>query len=282
MDSSELTCQLCHQTGLKKFEIEGSNSFWLCESCELYQYGQLVDHSAYSSDYHSGYDRHRNKKIRTARIRLNRVEPLLNNNSGGPISMLDVGCSVGATLEAARFFDWAAVGVDVSRDAVEYCQQQGLQAQAIDGTNLPFEDNSFDLVVNWHVIEHVQDVRATLREWGRVLKPGGVLFLETPDASSPKVRKLGTSYRKFWAPEHTYTFTYDNLSRFMTESGLEVVSGPWIGKLSNLGPASAFALGYRVFHGLRRAVGVHKEFQIFARKPASQKVGELDAAPAAA
>lgn len=270
-EGDELCCQLCQQTGLTKFEIKGSNILWLCPDCELYQYGQMVDESAYASDYHEGYEKHRDKKIKTARIRLNRVASLLSSANHQDISLLDIGCSVGATLEAAKAFQWRASGVDVSEDAVEFCKSKGLDAVKVGGLELPFADNTFDVVVNWHVVEHVEDVRTTLAEWKRVLKPGGVLFMETPDASSPKVRKLGVEYRKFWAPEHTYTFTYDNLAKFLEQTGLEIVQGDWIGSLSNHGPLFApYALMYRLFHGLRRTVGVHKEFQIFARKPVEE------------
>lgn len=267
MESHERTCQLCHRTGLKRFEIPGSSVLWLCEPCELYQYGHVVEQSAYESSYHAGYEKNRAKKIRTARVRLNRAASLVKGGSG-PLSILDIGCSVGATLEAARYFDWNAVGVDVSEDAVSYCQRQGLQATKVDGTQLPFETGQFDIVVNWHVVEHVADVRQTLEEWKRVLKPGGLLFMETPDAASPKVRKKGTAYRSFWAPEHTYTFTYSNLSKFLEQTGLEVVDGPWVGNPKNHGAWFApYAYGYRLFHGMRKIAGLHKEFQIFARKP---------------
>ena len=280
----DLPCQLCHQPGLKKFEIEGSSTLWLCESCELYQYGQIADDSAYAAEYHAGYEKNRNKKIRTGRIRLNRVASMLPTpENSRKFDLLDIGCSVGATLEAASYFPCRAVGVDVSADAVAYCQERGLNAQQVEGLALPFDSDSFDVVVNWHVLEHVEDVRKTLREWRRVLKPGGILFLETPDAASPKVRRRGSSYRKFWAPEHTYTFTYPNLSQFLAEEGLEVLEGPWIGDLRNHGWSFApYSLGNRVYHGFRRLAGIQKEFQIFARKPVDESASELRTATCAA
>ena len=280
MDQSDRPCQLCGATNLGKFEIKGSSVLWICKSCELYQYGELVNESAYAGEYHSGYQKHLAKKIRTARVRLNRLAPLLKRSGAEP-RILDVGCSVGATLDAARFFSWDAVGVDISQDAVDACRSRGLDAIKVEGTRLPFEDNQFDAVVNWHVVEHVEDVRQTLTEWQRVLKPGGILFMETPDGASPKVRKLGVAYRKFWAPEHTYTFTHGNLSRFLEESGMEVVAGPWVGNVLRHGFLfGPYAVAYRLFHSIRRGMGVHKEFQIFARKPDVDN-GESELAAAA-
>lgn len=283
LETSDLPCQLCHQRDLRRFEIPGSSTLWFCESCELYQYGKIADASAYAAGYHSGYEQHRDKKIATARIRLNRAVSMLSQPAGSRFRLLDIGCSIGATLEAAKYFSCDAVGVDVSPDAVAFCQQQGLNALTVDGLALPFADETFDVVVNWHVIEHVEDVRQTIVEWQRVLKPGGLLFMETPDAASPKVRRLGTRYRKFWAPEHTYTFTYANLSQFLQQEGLEVVSGPWIGDLRNHGWSFApHALGYRLFYGLRQLAGLQKEFQIFARKPVAAHAPDLRPAVSAA
>ena len=71
--------------------------------------------------------------------------------------MVDIGCSVGATVVAAKQLGWQASGVDISQAAVDYCREQGLDCYKIDGPELPFEDNTFDLVTNWHVIEHVKD-----------------------------------------------------------------------------------------------------------------------------
>ncbi|MDG2467718.1 MAG: class I SAM-dependent methyltransferase [Pirellulaceae bacterium] len=265
METCVEPCQLCGVGNLQKFEIPNSSVLWVCRDCELYQYGEIVDEQAYAGDYHSGYEVHRRGKIRTARIRLNRIRSRLNLSSRPRV--LDVGCSIGATLEAARQIGWDAVGVDVSQDAVDYCCQRDLSAQKVDGLRLPFPDNEFDVVVNWHVIEHVADVQATLAEWHRVIRPGGMLVMETPDAASPRVRKRGASYRKFWAPEHTYTFTYQNLKRFIERAGLTVERTPKLGSLFNFNPLlGGYAALYQSYHGLRRLLGIQKAFQIFARK----------------
>lgn len=276
MKSTVGPCQLCNREDLEKFEIPNSSVLWLCRDCELYQYGEIVDEDAYAAEYHSGYERHREQKIRTANIRLNRAASLVDVSATASVrsapKILDIGCSVGATLEAAKQIGWDAIGVDVSQDAVDFCNKAGLVAKKVDGLKLPFADDSFDIVCNWHVVEHVEDVRQTLAEWNRVIKPGGLLVMETPDAASPKVRKLGPAYRKFWAPEHTYTFTYKNLSRFVEDSGFEVESSPMIGSLRNFSPTfAAYAAAYQTYHGLRKLMGVQKAFQIFARKPVLQK-----------
>ncbi len=259
------SCQLCGNANLSRFEIPGRIQLWKCEPCELFQYGKAADNRAYAQQYHAGYAKHRERKIRTAICRLNRAACFVE--SAEP-RLLDVGCSVGCTLEAAKVRGWNGYGVDISEDAVEFCRNRGLDARTVGSLSLPFDDCTFDVLVAWHVIEHVEDVSDTLAEWHRVLKPNGLMVLETPDASSPRVRRLGVEYTKFWPPEHTYAFTPANLAVFMQRAGLDVVAEPRTGALAPLGfKMGAYSLVYHSYLQLRRQMGVHKAFQLFAKRP---------------
>jgi 2-polyprenyl-3-methyl-5-hydroxy-6-metoxy-1,4-benzoquinol methylase len=223
---------------------------------------------AYEGEYHSGYERKRPAKLRTAIVRVNRIASLIRRQSPDePVRLLDIGASVGCTLEAAEQRGWSAEGVDVSQGAVDYCNRRGLSCRLIDGERLPFDDGQFHVVSAWHVIEHVRDVRDALAEWRRVLRPGGVLALETPDAHCLKVRLCGAAYRRFWAPEHTYTFTRSTLARFVRESGFEILSPPATGRLADLSPPlAAYAAAYQADVALRSRLRLYKAFQVFARK----------------
>ena len=260
-------CQLCGHAPLVEFVVPGSTTLWRCAGCGLYQNGQLVDSSAYEAQYHNGYERSRAKKLRTAALRLTRIAPLVRVESP---RLLDVGSSVGCVIEAALNRGWQAMGIDVSESAVESCRERNLPCRVFDGRTVPFPDRTFDVLTSWHVIEHVADVEETLAEWFRVLRPGGVIALETPDASSPIVRLRGQSYRKFWAPEHTYTFTPRTLAAFIEQAGFEVVARPIFGRLSEQSAGmAAYAIAYQGYHGLRKLAGVSKAFQVFARRPVS-------------
>lgn len=270
-DSSHQTppgaCQLCGREDLNFFPIGTKNRFWLCEECQLYQYGQLVDTEAYAWEYHAPYRKQQQRKSRTAAYRLGRLAAVIEASQP---SILEIGCSIGSTLVAAERMGWSAVGLDVDPSVIEACREQGLTAQVYNGEKIPFEDNSFDAIVSWHVIEHVSDVRATLRDWYRVLKPGGMVVLETPDAHCPKVRRRGASYEKFWAAEHTYTFTEQNLAEFARQAGFEILPTPQLGKVQSLPFTDAvYSVAYHLQATLRKWSGLEKAFQLFARKPSS-------------
>ncbi len=78
------------------------------------------------------------------------------------------------------------------------------------GEDLPIKDNSFDLVYSCHSLEHMQDTRKTLREWIRVLKPGGLLVIIVPDVDyfvhSKKIKLGETCYEEHSAKEYKRIF----------------------------------------------------------------------------
>ena len=260
-------CENCRATTLDRFEVRPNQTFWHCSTCDLYQKGTLESADAYEDGYHGHYSKNRSRKLSTAAIRLSALAQLLPNTK---TKLLDIGCSVGAIVEAANRLGWRGAGVDVSQTAVDFCRERGLDCHHFDGNTLPFPDATFDAITSWHVIEHVFDVSETLRDWYRVLKPGGVMVLETPDAGYLKVRLKGARYQKFWAPEHIYTFRKHNLTPFLQDAGFELLSNPFLGKPQLLPPPLAgYSLMYRSVHGIRRSLGLSKAFVLYCRRPIS-------------
>lgn len=95
--------------------------------------------------------------------------------------LLDIGCAYGLLVNvASEHFD--SYGIDISRFAVrkskEYCNGNISRASAPD---LPFRDESFDVITIIDTLEHVPDFNRCLNDIGRVLKRTGVLLLQLPN-----------------------------------------------------------------------------------------------------
>lgn len=120
--------------------------------------------------------------------------------------LLDVGCGCGKTL-----FNWLckgydAYGIDCCEWKMEYCQQkindfmypQEWKDRFVFGygENLPFEDEMFETVSCWYVLEHVKDYRQCIREMIRVTKKGGYILINGPDYRNTYEEHYGIEFRK--------------------------------------------------------------------------------------
>jgi SAM-dependent methyltransferase len=95
---------------------------------------------------------------------------------------LDVGCGTGANLRILHSAGFKEIqGLDWSQDAVNYCVAKNLgPVKQGDICNLPFADNSIDLILVTDVIEHIDDDHKAMSEISRVLKPGGRVIISVP------------------------------------------------------------------------------------------------------
>jgi ubiquinone/menaquinone biosynthesis C-methylase UbiE len=100
--------------------------------------------------------------------------------------VLDAGCGVGYGAALLAHDGRQVVGVDASPEAVDAAEQRNADGRlhflVADAAQLPFDDASFEAVTCFEVIEHVPDPDVLLSELARVLVPGGLLCLSTPNA----------------------------------------------------------------------------------------------------
>ena len=141
-----------------------------------------------------------------------------------PGRMLEVGTGAGFFLKAAERAGWSVAGIEVSREAVGFARDQlALDVRQGSAEELQYPDASFDVAVLFEVIEHLLDPLRALQSVWRAAKPGGRVFLSTPNFDALSRRILGRQWAVLSPAEHLYYFTEKSLGRLLTRAGFAEV-----------------------------------------------------------
>jgi SAM-dependent methyltransferase len=113
-------------------------------------------------------------------------------------------------------------GVDRDGEVVRQAAETYPAASFVDADvlELPFGDESFDAAVCFEVIEHVEDPRRLVAELARVLRPGGLLFISTPNARMERLHARSQGYAE--NPYHISPLTPRDLRRLLRATGFRV------------------------------------------------------------
>jgi SAM-dependent methyltransferase len=104
----------------------------------------------------------------------------------GGLKILDVGAGEGALTQRLHALGYLMQACDLFPDHFKF---PGLTCDKVDVTSsFPYPDNSFDRVIAVEVTEHILDHETFFRETHRILKPGGKLYVSTPNVLSMKSR----------------------------------------------------------------------------------------------
>lgn len=134
--------------------------------------------------------------------------------------VLDVGCGNGAILMRLKAKGWQVKGLDVDEKAIEYARQKNqLDVDLGLLTEMSYEEASFDAVFLNHVIEHLFNPLEVVKECMRILKPGGVLVLVTPNNQSFGQMHFGRFWQPFEVPRHIAVFSPPSMRSLAKQAG---------------------------------------------------------------
>lgn len=123
------------------------------------------------------------------------IDHLFTNYGIPPNALvLDVGCGQGVALKHFVEQGCRPVGITLNLTDLEECRKQGYTVAQMDQSFLDFDDATFDLIWARHVVEHSIFPYFTLTEFARVLKPGGILYLEVPAAETTYRHELNRNH----------------------------------------------------------------------------------------
>lgn len=230
----------------RMLHINGVFSVWKCETCGISFLHPFLSQSAlqkyYPSNTYYAYSGESKagilQSLRTYLIAhyysptilsifvsyiIHTVPAIPSKVQNGKI--LDVGCGTGDTLLALRSLGWDVYGMEMDKNAVRICKKRGLsQIQLGAFEDLKhYQDNSFDAIRLYHVIEHLHDPDLCFRLLYQKLKKNGELIIGTPNISSFIAKLFGTYWYNLDSPRHVFLFSPKTLVRMATRAGFSVV-----------------------------------------------------------
>ena len=202
-----------------------------CHDCGLVWLDPLPDplrvQAIYDDAYAgatTGYFSKVAQKLKRSSGRVRSITRLLPGGAGGR-SFLDIGANGGFMAEAARQAGFTAVGIEPDAVSVAYAHQHYPGITMLQGLleDVGIEPRSFDVAYCSEVIEHTADCNRFVAKLASVLRPGGLLYLTTPDIGHWRRPRKVEQWDGFCPPSHCLYFNPRNLRMLLQRHGFDVV-----------------------------------------------------------
>lgn len=206
-------------------DIPGQWTIIECESCKLGILSPFPEQSEVASFYKGQFYTDGGQRFRSwvERIRLYLAGlrgRILNRLMPQKGRLLDFGSGAGHFAAAQKRAGWQVWPIDPYSQVSEYADKVRMRGDEI---LLEFPDGFFDAITLWYVIEHLRNPTAAIREFHRVLRPGGLLVLSQQDFASFQARIFGSRWLYLDPPRHLWQFNEDNLCQLARAQGFELL-----------------------------------------------------------
>lgn len=180
-----------------------------------------------SEDYISHTDSKRNlfeKVYHLVRsVSLKNKLNLINRFSKDEKMLLDFGCGTGDFLQTAKKSHWTVFGIEPNEQARKIANKKTDNAVFNSDQLLKFNDNSFDVITLWHVLEHLPNLKEDLLSFKKLLKPNGTLIVAVPNYKSYDAKHYKNYWAAFDVPRHLWHFNKTSVSKLMQTLSMQVV-----------------------------------------------------------
>ena len=145
---------------------------------------------------------------------------LVNSLQPAKGSVLDIGAGTGDFLSVVKENGWNTIGVEPSEKAKAIAKRKGVSF--VEETS-ELENNSFDVITMWHVLEHVPNLDNQIKELKRLLKPNGSLIIAVPNFKSFDAKQYGNFWAAYDVPIHFWHFSKTAIKKLFAKEDMELV-----------------------------------------------------------
>ena len=228
VDRPAAACLSCEAASPTYLGDKNGYHVWKCRQCGLIFVDPMPSEAEIDEFYsqHPRNDKYLRKsdgKYRRARWRILRLKRRVPGRR-----FLDIGCSIGSSVAAARDAGFEATGVDLDPQSIEFAQPHypGCRCLQTASTALARAGETFDLIFCTEVIEHVTDPQVFVDDLRALLNPGGIVFLTTPHGTHFRLPQDILSWYGLKPPEHIVLFGRRSITALFERRGLQVLSAP--------------------------------------------------------
>lgn len=132
-------------------------------------------------------------------------------------NFLDIGSSFGGFLNRAREFGFSPYGVEISKYASDYCTKRDIPVFQGNFLNSQFDENFFDVITMIEVIEHLESPKLVFEKLYRILKPNGLLVIQTANFDGKQAKQEAENYH-YYLPGHLYYYSESNLKSILLDT----------------------------------------------------------------
>ena len=137
--------------------------------------------------------------------------------------LLELGCLTGHFLALARKAGYEGIGIEPDPWAAEYARREfGVSVHETPVPDLHFDDQTFDVVAMFHVMEHLTRPMETLLDLRRILKDTGLLAIEIPIIDTLYPMAMGRRHRHY-VGDHTLFLTRKMAAEFLHKAGFKIL-----------------------------------------------------------
>ncbi len=200
-----------------------------CDDCGLVFVSDVVVNQAYYSKYYAQNYYYPSGSFSTTavgllskislKIKEKQILKYTKLDKSRKVRILDIGCGCGDFLVNLSHNRFEKFGIEINPDGFNACKNKSIKVYNQEIQDVDFEDNSFDVVTLWHVLEHFKDPVLVLKQVKRILSKNGVLIIATPNTDS-----LGFKFgNKFWfhldSPRHLMLYNRKSITALLKQVG---------------------------------------------------------------
>ena len=283
-------CDICRSTRLTQAFSYPTHRVVRCENCGTLSRREVFDEDECKTLYESEYFVELQKDFFFTNVSLRERAfrgklDLIGRHATANGDLLDVGCAIGTFLRVARDMGWRPTGVEFSAFAADVARKE-TKLPVLTGT-LPAQhlpEACFDVVTLWDVVDHSESPSSLVREVWRVLRPGGLIAMDTFMEDALLFQLAHATYRatggvisrpslKAHPIHHSHYFSRTTFRHLLESQGFEVL----FTEGSNL-DAATVSLGWAgkavvaLFNRLSALAGREMEMLIIGRKKCSSPI----------